>query len=188
MRQQVEDFLLENTELEVPEGVANRHASQIIQRRYLEMLRMGVPREKIDENIAELKAAATEQAKRDLKLQFIAEQIAEDRQIEVTPAEVNSRVAQMASYYDRRPERLRQELAQDGTLDQLRVSILQEKVLNELLGEADVKEVSPEEACDADAEADEKKSEKKSTKKSKKKAKKSKKSSSKKKSDDQADK
>lgn len=146
MRQQVEDFLLDNTELEVPEGVANRHASQIIQRRYLEMLRMGVPREKIDENIAELKAAATEQAKRDLKLQYICEQIAEDEGIEVTPAEVNSRVAQMASYYNRRPERLRQELAQDGTLDQLRVSLLQEKVLNDILGNAEVKEVTPEEA------------------------------------------
>lgn len=193
MRQQIEDFLLENTELDVPEGVANRHASQIIQRRYLEMLKMGVPREKVDENITELKAAATEQARRDLKLQFICEQIAEDKDIEVTAAEVNSRIAQMASYYDHRPERLRQELAQDGTLEQLQVSLLQEKVLNALLGEAEVKEVSPEEASDAkeadeasDSEEDkgEEKAAKKTKKKSSKKAKKSEQAPSEKKSDE----
>jgi len=179
MRQQIEEFLLENTELDVPEGVANRHASQIIQRRYLEMLQMGVPREKVDENIAELKAAATEQAKRDLKLQFICEQIAEDKDIEVTSAEMNSRIAQMASYYNRRPERLRQELAQDGTLEQLQVSLLQEKVLNALLGEAEVKEVSPEESSDAD-ENEEKAARKDETEA----AKKSEKSPSEKKSDE----
>ncbi len=184
MRRQIEDFLLENTELDVPEGVANRHASQIIQRRYLEMLQMGIPREKVDENIAELKAAATEQAKRDLKLQFICEQIAEGKDIEVTSAEVNSRIAQMASYYNRRPERLRQELAQDGTLEQLQVSLLQEKVLNALLGEVEIKEVSLEESADADEDKGEEKAPKKSKKKSSKKAKKSKKAPSKKKSDE----
>lgn len=184
MRRQIEEFLLENTELDVPEGVANRHASQIIQRRYLEMLQMGIPREKVDENIAELKAAATEQAKRDLKLQFICEQIAEDKDIEVTPTEVNSRIAQMASYYNHRPERLRQELAQDGTLEQLQVSLLQEKVLNALLGEAEVKEVSPEEASDADEGKGEEQAPKKSKKKSSEKAKESKKAPSEKKSDE----
>ncbi|MFP4053366.1 MAG: trigger factor [Phycisphaerae bacterium] len=144
MRDQIQEYLLESTELDVPEGVANRHAARVLQRRYLEMLRMGIPREKVDENMTALKAAATEQAQKDLKLQFILEKVAEQENLEVTEAEVNSRIAQMAAYYGRRPERLRQELAQDGTLEQLAVSMLQEKALDALLSKAKVKEVPAE--------------------------------------------
>jgi trigger factor len=146
MRDQIQEYLLENTELDVPEGVANRHAARVLQRRYLEMLRMGIPQEKVDENMTELKAAATEQAQKDLKLQFVLEKVAEQQDLEVTEGEVNSRIAQMAAYYGRRPERLRQELAQDGTLEQLAVSMLQEKALDALLSKAKVEEVPAEEA------------------------------------------
>lgn len=142
-RDQICNYVLENTDFELPEGVVNRHTARVLQRRYVDLLYQGVPRERIDENLTELQASSSEQAQRDLRLRFILGKIADDREIEVTPDEINARVAQMASAYGRRPERLRQELAQDGTLEQVESAIREEKVLDELLSQAKVTEGEP---------------------------------------------
>jgi trigger factor len=149
MRRQIEDYLVENVEMEIPEGIANRHATRILQRRYVEMLRSGMPRERVDEQMTELQAQATEAARDQLKRQFVLTKIAEQRDLTVSEGEVNAAVAQMASMYGRRPERFRQELAADGTLEQLSDSMLQDKVLDQLLQSATVSEV------DAGASSDE---------------------------------
>ena len=143
MHQQVQQYLLSSTDFELPEGVLARHTARLIQRRYVELLQTGVPRERIDERLTELQAAADEQARRDLKLQFILDKVAETKQIEVSDDEVNARVAQMAGMYNRRPERLRQELAADGTLAQLRGVVREEKAVDALLNDAEVTEVEP---------------------------------------------
>ncbi|MFW5839914.1 MAG: trigger factor [Planctomycetota bacterium] len=161
-RQQVMDYLLENVEIDVPEGVAARHTAQTLQRSYINLLQQGVPRERIDENMAEIQASATQQAQRDLKLQFILGKIIEEKKIFVGEDEVNSRIAQMAIQYNRRPERLRQELAADGTLDQVRQSMAEEKALNLLLEKAN--EVEAPDSDDTQAKP-EKKAAKKSDKK-----------------------
>jgi len=184
MRNQICRHLLENTSFEVPDGVARRHTTALLQRRYIELLQRGVPREQIDERLTELQAAASEQAQTDLKLRFILGKIAEAEGVEVAPAEVNSRVAQMAQAYNRRPERLRQELDQDGTLSQVESSLREEKVLDKLLEQANVTEVQPEAKKEPEGKAGEKKSAKKKTKKSAKKSTKKKSKKSSKKSDD----
>ncbi len=173
LRQQIEQHLLDGTDFELPEGLVQRHTAQLIQRRTIDLLQRGVPRERIEENVTELKAAASEQADRDLKLQFIVGKVAEDREITVSPAEVNSRIAQMASGYGRRPERLRQELAADGSLGQLESVLLEEKTIDSLLQDAKLTEAKPGEkekkakkTAKKAAEKTEKKTEKKAAKKS----------------------
>jgi trigger factor len=144
MRDHVRQYLLDNTDFDVPEGVAQRHTARLLQRQYVNLLYQGVPREQIDENLAQLQAEATQQAERDLKLSFILSKVAEQEDIEVSEAEINARIAQMASMYGRRPERLRQELASEGNLEQVEVSLREEKALDKLLAEAEVTEVSEE--------------------------------------------
>ncbi len=172
MRGQVEEYLLDNTDFSLPEGVARRHTDRVVQRRTVDLLQRGVPREKIEENITELQAAAGEEARRDLKLQFILDKIAGEREVEVSSDEVNARVAQIAGLYERRPERVRQELAADGSLGQLQVVIREEKTMDLLLQEAEITEVSPEEPqAKAPKKAKKaKKAAKKTTKKTAKKA------------------
>ena len=87
--------------------------------------------QQIDENITELQAAASEQAEREMQLLFIMDKVAKDQELEATPEEVNSRIAEMARAHNRRPERLRQELATNGTLGQVHQAILEEKALKE---------------------------------------------------------
>ncbi|MHC4982317.1 MAG: hypothetical protein ACYTF6_04010 [Planctomycetota bacterium] len=157
-----------------------RHSARLLQRRYVDLLYQGVPREQIDERITELQAAAAEQATHDLKISLILGRIAEDEEIEVTEDEVNARVAQIASYQNRRPERLRQELDRDGTLEQLRISLREEKVLDKLLQEAKIVE-APQDEKETEADkaakrpaATRKKAARKKAKKTQKKAKKKK--------------
>ncbi len=144
MRAQVCKHLMDNTRFDLPEGVAARHTNRVLSRRYVDLLYRGVPREKIDENMAQLQAAATEEARNDLKLSFILGRVAKQQDLKVEEEEVNARIAAMANEYNRRPERMRQELEQEGTLDEVKVSILEEKALDLLLSKANVTEVAPQ--------------------------------------------
>jgi trigger factor len=148
MRDQVRQYLLENTPMELPAQAAARHTLAVLRRRLLELLQRGVPRERIDENLTQLQAAAAEQAQRDMKLAFILNKVAEQYEITVDEGEVNARIAQMAGEYDRRPERLRQELATDGSLGVLEDVLREEKALEKLLEQAVVTEVTPEQAAE----------------------------------------
>lgn len=177
MRDQICQYLLDNISFDLPEGVTARHTSRLLQRRYVELLQTGYPREKIDENLTELQAGAAEQAARELKLQFIVGKIAEQEEIEVSEDEINSRIAMMAQSYNRRPERMRQELEADGSLSAVETSIREEKALDKLLNDAKVTETKGEPAKKTEKKAakkavkkTEKKVEKKTAKKTEKKA------------------
>ncbi|MFP4105470.1 MAG: trigger factor [Phycisphaerae bacterium] len=164
LRDQICQYLLDNTDFELPEGVVGRHTVRVLQRRTVDLLYRGVPREQIEENLAELQAQASEEAKRNLKLSFILGKIADEKEVMVGPEEINNRIAQMAMQQRRRPERLKQELAADGTLDAVADSIREEKTLDMLLEGAEVVEAS-----EGEKPAKEEETEKKAAKKSKKK-------------------
>ena len=146
LRQQICDYLLTNTDFELPPGVAARHTHSILQRQYVNLMQHGVPREKIEENQAQLLASAEVQAKNDLKLSFILGNIVEDMDIDVTDDEINARIASIATQQGRRPERMRQELAADGTIRQIEVSIREEKAIDKLLEDAKIADITPQEA------------------------------------------
>jgi len=160
----------------VSEGVAARHAEGVFRRRYIELLRMGMPREEVEENMTRLRAEAEEQSKRDLRLQFILDRAADKLEIEISDGDLNSMIASMASQYERRPEKMRQELESDGSLEQVRISMREDAALDKMLEEAEIVEVAverpekkPEAKGEAKAEESAKKSAKKAAKKSEKK-------------------
>ena len=138
MRDQVGRYLLEKVDIDVPKGVAARQTARILQRRYVDLLYRGVPREEIDQNLELLEAQATDQATTDLKLAFILEKIATAEDVSVSEGEVNSRIAEMAGRQGRRPERLRSEMAGQGTLEQVEVQLLEQKTVDKLLEMANV--------------------------------------------------
>jgi len=153
MAQQIHTYLLDNTDFELPEGVAGRHSARFLDRRYSELLRQGVPQEQIDQNIEQLKASTTEEAIRDLKMSFIMEKIHEELDISVSEGEVNASISQMAMTYRQRPEKLRDQLARDGRLDAVRDQIRDDKAFGRLLEMAEVVDAP---AADEIAENDEK--------------------------------
>jgi trigger factor len=144
MRSQIHDYLLAHTDMEVPVGVATRHAQRLLQRRLVDLMEQGVPEEEIRERLTEVQADIVYQAVRDLKLAFILQRIADEQGVEVTEEDVSGRVGEMARSYGRRPERLRQELASDGSLAQVEVAMREERAIDALLRDAKITEVTPE--------------------------------------------
>jgi len=146
MREQVRRFLLESTPLEVPENLAQRHTVRLLQRRAVELMLRGVPRDDIERNLEQLEKQASELAARQLKLAFIMGKLAETEGIEVDDAEVNARIAQLARQYNRRPERVRQEMRNEGTFDELIVAMREEKAVDKVLESARITDVTDDQA------------------------------------------
>ena len=150
MRQQVFAYLNDEIDFELPAGVAARHASGVLQRRYYDLLNKGIPQDQITENLDRLRAASSEQASQELKMNFILEQVAEKLEITASEAEVNGFIAQVAARYDRRPERVRDDLHKEGRLESLTRQIRDEKAIDRILEMAEVVDapvVPPEDAA-----------------------------------------
>ena len=145
MRDQVCNFLMEKISFDLPEGLAQRHTSQLLMRRTVELMNAGVPKDQIEQNLQELHAAAAERADGELRLSFILGKLADTEGIEVDDGEVNARIAQMSAQYNRRPERLRQEMTGEGTLDHLATAIREEKAIEKVLEEAKIVDAETDE-------------------------------------------
>jgi len=138
MRQQVAQFILDKTEVTLPERMTAQQAMRTLQRQRLEMMYRGVEPAEIEERMAQLRAASGQMAKQELKLFFILNKIAEDMKIQVTEGEINGRIAQMAQERNVRPEALRQELIQRNQVYGIFQQIREHKTFDALLTKATV--------------------------------------------------
>ncbi len=143
MSEQIHDYLLENTHFDLPADVVAEQSTSILQRRYASLLMQGQQREQIDQQMEDLRASSEEQAIEQLKLFFIMDKIAEKFEISVTDEEVNGQIAQIAVSRGRRPEKMREELAKDGSLAQFTLQLREQKCIEKLLESAKIDEVEP---------------------------------------------
>ena len=144
---QVEEYLLQNVPLELPQDFSARQTERAVVRRIIELQQRGVPMSDVEARIDELRTSAKEDVARDLKLSFILEKVAESLDIHVTDEEVNTEIARMAQLYNRRFDRVRDDLQSRGLLDQLVEQIRQNKVIERLLEQAEMTtEPAPEPA------------------------------------------
>ena len=142
-KQQILDYLLENTTLDLPPGVSARQIERAVARRIVELQQSGTPPSEIEARIDELRTSATEQVNRDLKLDFILDKVAEQLEVGVTDEEVNTEIARMARLYNRRFDRIRDDLQKRGLLAQLGEQIRQDKCVQLLLQDAKIVEAAP---------------------------------------------
>ena len=138
LRRQVCDYLMEKVKMDLPAGLSGRQAARLLQRQAMEMAYRGVPEEKIEEQIAELRTVSEEQARTQLKLFFLLDQAAKKLGIEVSEAEVNGTIASLAVQRGRRPEKLRQEMQRNGQLEQVYLQVRENKTLEKILESAKI--------------------------------------------------
>jgi trigger factor len=144
LRRQVTDWLLERVRVDLPPRLAVKQTGRVAARRAVQLLERGVPRERIEANMARLTEEAAQQADRELKVYFILQKLAEIRGISVSEAELNGRVAAIAVGLGERPEKVKQSLAKDSEmLTSLLIQMREEKVLDALLATAEVEEFDP---------------------------------------------
>jgi len=113
-------------------------------RRAIELQQRGVPLSDIEAQIDQLRTSAQAEVQRELKLSFILDKIAADREVEVTDEELNTAIARMAQLYNRRFDRVRDDLQNRGLLKQLVEQLRQNKTVELLLADAKVGAAAPD--------------------------------------------
>jgi len=146
MNEQIYKHLLDKTKLDLPADIVADQSTRLLQRQYTSMLMQGVQREQIDQQMEALRASSEEQAKEQLKLFFIMDKIAEKFDVSVSEEEINGHIAQVAASRGRRPEKMREELARDGSLAQFTLQIREQKCIEKILEKAKITEVEPSKA------------------------------------------
>jgi|GEM_PF-84048 len=141
MREQVGAYLVNNTKMEVPEGLSQRQTDRSVARRMMDMYQMGLPEAEIKKYSDEMRAKAHDQAVYDLKLFFILERIAEDREIEVPEEQINAAIAQIARRSNKRFDRVRDELSKGEGLMTLYLQLRDQQVMDQLLEKAEITEI-----------------------------------------------
>lgn len=141
LREQVGTYLIEKTALEIPEGLSQRQTERSIARRMIEMYQHGVPEAEIKKSIDQMRTTAQDQTVRDLKLYFILEKIAEEREIDVPEEQINAAIAQIARRTNKRFDRVRDELSKGDGLTTLYLQIRDQQVIDRLLEDAEITEI-----------------------------------------------
>jgi trigger factor len=141
MREQINRYLLENVKIDLPTKLSDRQTDRIVQRRTMDLLMRGLPEDKVAEVVEKLKEGAKDEASRELKLFFILQKIAQQENVDVDEAELNGRVALLAAQKGQRPEKVKQEMAKDGSLSNLYVQMREQKAVDKILETALVEEV-----------------------------------------------
>lgn len=142
MHAQLEKYLLDHVEMDLPEGLSGRQTARVLHRQAMQLAYMGLDEEKIKQRMAELRSSSEDEARKQLKLFFILNEAAKKLNIEVSEAEVNGRVALLAAQQNRRPEKLRQQMMQSGELEQLYLQLREHKTLDKILETAKITEGS----------------------------------------------
>jgi trigger factor len=149
MRRQVIEQLLSQVDVKLPTKLSDRQTDRVVNRRAVDLLMKGIPRERIEQNVEQLRTGAQDEAVRELKTFFILQKVAQQLNVDVSEGELNNRIATLAYQQGRRPERLKQEMSKDGsTLTNLFVSMREEKAIDKIIETAEVEEVAatPEQA------------------------------------------
>jgi trigger factor len=141
MREQVNKYLLDNVQIELPTQLSEKQAERVVQRRAMDLLMRGMPREQIEASVQALRAGSKEEASRELKLFFILGKVATEQGVDVDESELNGRIAMLAAQRGQRPEKMKQEMAKDGTLANLYIQMREQKALDKILETATIEEV-----------------------------------------------
>jgi trigger factor len=143
MRDQLYRYLLDNTSFDVPPDLSQRQTERVVNRRMLELLNQGVPETEVNKQLDQLRTTAGEQAAQDLKLFFVFQKIAEHLEVDVSEEEINSRIAQIAQSYNRRFDRVRDDLMRRGGMSEIYVTLREQKCVDRLLEQANVVDAEP---------------------------------------------
>jgi trigger factor len=140
MCEQIAQYLLDQTKLDIPQGLSQRQTDRSVDRRRMQMYQAGIAEVEIAKRVDQMRAKAHDQVERDLKLYFILEKIADEKDIDVTEEQLNGAIAMIAAQTGKRFDRVRDELSKGNGLMSLYVQLRDERVLEQLLQDAQITE------------------------------------------------
>ncbi len=148
MADTIYNYLLKNTTFDLPASLVAQQGLVLLQRQYTRLLLRGVPKEEISKQMEQLRSAGETQAAAQLKLLFIIDKLAEKLGVQVEPEEINGHIAQVAIQRNMRPEKLREQMAKDGSLSQFIMELRASKCVDKILETAKITDVRLEDKTD----------------------------------------
>ena len=144
-REQVFEYLLDQTSLELPKRISEAQVARSIERQRMELLYRGEDPEAVEKQLAEMREQTQDQAINRLKLLFIMDKIARHFEIDVNDQEINGRIAMIARQRNERPEAVRAELQKTGGIQEVARQIVEHKAADRIVDQASVTEIPAEE-------------------------------------------
>mgnify|MGYP001497097983 FL=1 len=143
IRNQCVDKLLDTVTCDLPETIVNETTRVAVHNIVQQNHQRGVGKEVIEENKDRIYANAKADAEVRVRANYILSRIAEKEGIKVTDQELSRQVAAIAAQQKVKPQKLAQQLKDNGGIYQVQEEILNAKVIDLLEEKAKVTEVDP---------------------------------------------
>jgi trigger factor len=143
IRNQCVDKLLSAVNCDLPETIVNEATRAAVHNIVQQNHQRGVGKDIIEENKDRIYANAKADAEVRVRANYILSRIAEKEGIKVTDREVSRQIAAIAVQQKMKPQKLAQQLKDNGTIYQIQEEIMNGKVIDLLEEKAKVTEIDP---------------------------------------------
>ncbi len=137
--QEIIDYLVANTELEIPQRLIDAQTQRNVEARVRRGLFYGVPKEKLMEKKDEIFESASKASVSQIKLALILQKIAENEKISVGDEEIDSHIEKIAKIRKVDKDELKATFEKEDYIEPIRDDLLQGKVLSFLMENAVIK-------------------------------------------------
>jgi trigger factor len=134
--------LIRRNSFDIAKSLVDRHAEAIISRARVQLAMMGLDVESLD--IEKMKEEFREEAEEEARATVLLRAISEREGVEVTDADMQKRVAELAAARQTSAKKLRAELEQNQQMNALKAQIREEKTLELLVSQAKITDVDPD--------------------------------------------
>jgi trigger factor len=125
-------------------ALVERHADALVARARAQLMMAGIEFEDGSAEVARLKDDVKGEAEDQARASILIQAIAEREGVEVSDADLQKRVAELATARQENVKKLRAELERSGRIHGVRAQLLEEKTLDMLLGQAKISDEDPE--------------------------------------------
>lgn len=139
----ITEKLLKENDFELPQSLVKAELNYLIQEYAKQLENMGL--KPSEDMLMGVVPSLEEQAKKNVKLMFIVNKIAELENIKVEDEEINKEIEEMAKVYNTTPEQLKEYLEKEGLINNIIYGILKRKVFDFLRKNANIKEIEEKE-------------------------------------------
>jgi trigger factor len=134
--------LVKRNPFPIAKALVDRFAEGIVERGRMQLQMMGVDAKQLD--VERMKAEFKDEAEVEARSSVLLRAIADREGIEVTDADIQKRIAELAAARQTSAKKLRAELEQHEQMNALRAQIREEKTLDKLVTEAKITDAAPD--------------------------------------------
>jgi trigger factor len=143
-RSQVLERITESADWDLPEELVTKQTENALRREILEMQQAGFTPQEIQARENEIRQHAISTTRQAIKEHFVLDRIAEEEEIEVDGADLDTEIQLMAMQSGENPRRLRARLIKSGMIENLEAQVRERKSIEVILEHAEFNDVEGE--------------------------------------------